>query len=68
LGEQYKSFSSSLCIALHSPVTSSLLGPNNNINNNNKLGLYYKNSEYLRELGVPFTVIPFTCSPRTGPL
>ena len=37
LGEQYKSFSSSLCSLLHSPVTSSLLGPNiliNNINNN----------------------------------
>ena len=28
LGEQYKSFSSSLCYLLHSPVTSSLLGPN----------------------------------------
>ena len=28
LGEQYKSFSSSLCNFLHSPVTSSLLGPN----------------------------------------
>ena len=28
LGEQYKSFSSSLCTLLHSPVTSSLLGPN----------------------------------------
>ena len=28
LGEQYKSFSSSLCSFLHSPVTSSLLGPN----------------------------------------
>ena len=28
LGEQYKSFSSSLCILLHSPVTSSLLSPN----------------------------------------
>ena len=27
LGEQYKSFSSSLCNLLHSPVTSSLLGP-----------------------------------------
>ena len=27
-GEQYKSFSSSLCSLLHSPVTSSLLGPN----------------------------------------
>jgi len=28
LGEQYKSFTSSLCNLLHSPVTSSLLGPN----------------------------------------
>jgi hypothetical protein len=28
LGEQYKSFSSSLCNLLHSPVNSSLLGPN----------------------------------------
>ena len=27
LGEQYKSFSSSLCSLLHSPATSSLLGP-----------------------------------------
>ena len=27
LGEEYKSFSSSLCNLLHSPVTSSLLGP-----------------------------------------
>ena len=28
LGEEFKSFSSSLCSLLHSPVTSSLLGPN----------------------------------------
>jgi hypothetical protein len=28
LGKEYKSFSSSLCNFLHSPVTSSLLGPN----------------------------------------
>ena len=28
LGEEYKSFSSSLCYLLHSPITSSLLGPN----------------------------------------
>ena len=28
LGEEYKSFSSSLCTLLHSPVTSSLLGSN----------------------------------------
>ena len=28
LGEVYRSFSSSLCSLLHSPVTSSLLGPN----------------------------------------
>ena len=31
LCEEYKSFSSSLCSLLHSPVTSSLLGPNTNI-------------------------------------
>ena len=29
LGEEYSSFSSSLCNLLHSPVTSSFLGPNN---------------------------------------
>ena len=29
MGEEYRSFSSSLCSFLHSPVTSSLLGPNN---------------------------------------
>jgi hypothetical protein len=28
LGEEYRLFSSSLCNFLHSPVTSSLLGPN----------------------------------------
>ena len=28
LGEEYKSFSASLCNLLHSPVTSSILGPN----------------------------------------
>ena len=28
MSEEYKSFSSSLCNILHSPVTSSLLGPN----------------------------------------
>ena len=28
LGKEYRSFSSSLCSFLHSPVTSSLLGPN----------------------------------------
>ena len=32
LGEQYKSFSSSLCNLLHSPVTSSILGPNTLLN------------------------------------
>jgi len=32
LGEEYKSFSSSLCNLLHSPVTSSLLGPNDLLN------------------------------------
>ena len=33
LCEEYKSFSSSLCSLLHSPVTSSLLGPNVLLNN-----------------------------------
>jgi hypothetical protein len=28
LGEEYRTLSSSLCSFLHSPVTSSLLGPN----------------------------------------
>ena len=28
LGDEYRSFSSSLCSFLHSPITSSLLGPN----------------------------------------
>jgi hypothetical protein len=28
LGQQYRSFSSSLCSLLHLPLTSSLLGPN----------------------------------------
>jgi len=28
LGEEYRSYSSSLCSLLHSPVTLSLLGPN----------------------------------------
>src|SRR5215469_12322131 len=32
LGEEYRSFSSSLCNFLHSPVTSSLLGPNTLLN------------------------------------
>ena len=34
LGEEYKSFSSSFCNLLHSPVTSSFLGPNILINTN----------------------------------
>src|SRR5215467_996639 len=32
LGEEYRSFSSLLCNFLHSPVTSSLLGPNTLLN------------------------------------
>ena len=32
LGKEYRSFSSSLCSFLHSPVTSSLLGPNTLLN------------------------------------
>ena len=34
LGEEYKSFSSSLCNLLHSPVTSPLLGSNSLLNTN----------------------------------
>jgi len=32
LGKEYRSLSSSLCNFLHSPITSSLLGPNNLLN------------------------------------
>ena len=41
-GEQYRSLSSSLCIFLHSPVTSSLLGPNI------LLGTLFSNTHSLR--------------------
>ena len=37
LGEEYRSFSSSLCSLLHSPVTSSLLGPNILLHSNSLL-------------------------------
>ena len=48
LGEQYRSLSSSLCGLLQSPVTSSLLGPNNLLN-----------TEYLKFLGLsPQSVAP----------
>ena len=39
LGEEYRSFSSSLCSLLHSPVTSSLLGPNILLNTISELKL-----------------------------
>ena len=45
LGEEYKSFSSSLCNLLHSPVTSSLLDPNtllNTIFSNTLLRIVFK--------------------------
>ena len=45
LGEQYKSFSSSLCNLLHSTVTSSLLGPNTKVRYIKVLDLNYKISE-----------------------
>ena len=43
LGEVYKSFSSALCNLLHSPVTSSLLGPNILLNTmfSNTFSYYY---------------------------
>jgi len=47
LGEQYRSLSSSLCSFLHSPVTSSLLGPNILLSTlfSNTLSLRYSLSE-----------------------
>ena len=45
LGEEYKSFRSSLCSLVHSPVTSSLLGPNiflNTLFSNNLSFLSYR--------------------------
>ena len=49
LGEQYKSFSSSLCNLLHSPVTSSYLGPryttSYNIRPSTSAGWYLKISQ-----------------------
>ena len=40
LGEEYKSFSSSLCNLLHSPVTSTLLDPNILLNTTLKISLH----------------------------
>ena len=51
LGEQYKSFSSSLCNLLHSPVTSSLLGPNILLNTMFSNTLYYLNKFQPRTSG-----------------
>ena len=48
LGEEYKSFTSSLCSLLHSPVTSSLLGPNvllNTLFSNNLSFLSSRNTD-----------------------
>ena len=53
LGEEYKSFSSSFCNLLHSPVTSSLLGPNiplntmfsNTLRKVTKPNLFFKEGE-----------------------
>ena len=47
LGEEYKSFSSSLCNLLHSPVTSSLLGPNILLNT-----IFSNNLSFLSSLNV----------------
>ena len=55
LGEEYKSFSSSLCNLLHSPVTSSLLGPNILLNT------IFSNSarllEFVNKYGIVFSSI-----------
>ena len=45
LGEEYRSFSSSLCNLLHSPVTSSLLGPNILLNTKTTYGYMLKNNK-----------------------
>ena len=47
-GEEYKSFSSSLCNLLHSPVTSSLLGPNIHLNTMFSNTLSFLSSQNLR--------------------
>ena len=49
LGEQYKSFSSSLCSLLHSPVTSSVLGPNILLN-----AMFSNTLSFLSSLNVNF--------------
>jgi len=59
LGEQYKSLTSSLCSLLHSPVTSSLLGPNillntlfsNTLNLRSSLNASYQVSHTYRTTG-----------------
>ena len=54
LGEEYKSFSSSLCNLLHSPVTSSLLGPNKW---HTKLNYFYMlNSKYMVTINLYMTL------------
>ena len=47
LREQYKSFSSSLCNLLHSPVTSSLLGPNTCSGTERSNSLFFKTFAFL---------------------
>ena len=64
LGEEYKSFSYSLCNLLHSPVTSSLLGPNillNTMFSNRYFHFKTKNNSF-----IPGTEPHFLCRSAGG--
>ena len=56
LGEEYKSFSSSLCNLLHSPVTSSLLGPNILLNTMFSNTLSFLSSRSVNDQKAPYCV------------
>ena len=62
LGEQYKSFSSSLCYLLHSPVTSSLLSPNillNTMFSNTLSFLSSRNTDcFVSRASIPYENVP----------
>ena len=53
LGEEYKSFSSSLCNPLHSPVTSSLLGPYIFLNT-----MFSNTLSFLSSRNIYYTIVP----------
>ena len=55
------------CPALHCSTLPPVINPLPINNNNNKLGMYLKISEYLRQLGIPLTVIFFYLRPANRP-